>query len=92
VLLAPRVNEAAARAAAAAAAAAAHRAAAVHHGAGGRPGARGLHSSTFRLNLSAFCGIGLHLVVVQGVFRRCQGVLRNVRGVRGVFCVRNGSG
>ena len=24
---------------------------------------RGLHSSTFRLNLSAFCGIGVHLGV-----------------------------
>ena len=29
---------------------------------------RGLHSSTFRLNLSAFCGIG-------GAFRGCLGVL-----------------
>jgi len=25
---------------------------------------RGLHSPTFRLNLSAFCGTGLHLGVV----------------------------
>jgi len=25
---------------------------------------RGLHSSTFRLNFSAFCGIGVHLGVV----------------------------
>jgi hypothetical protein len=25
---------------------------------------RGLHSSTFRLNLSALCGIGVHLGVV----------------------------
>jgi len=25
---------------------------------------RGLHSSTFRLNLSAFCGIGVHQGVV----------------------------
>jgi len=25
---------------------------------------RGLHSSTFRLNLSAFCGIGVHLEVI----------------------------
>ena len=25
---------------------------------------RGLYSSTFRLNLSAFCGIGVHLGVV----------------------------
>jgi nucleoside-diphosphate-sugar epimerase len=28
---------------------------------------RGLHSSTFGLNLSAFCGMGMHLRVVQGV-------------------------
>ena len=27
-------------------------------------GGRGLHWSTFRLNLSAFCGIGVHLGVV----------------------------
>jgi hypothetical protein len=27
-------------------------------------GTRGLHSSTFRLNLSAFCGIGVHSGVV----------------------------
>ena len=34
---------------------------------------RGSHSSTFRLNLSAFRGIGVQLGVVQGVFRRRQG-------------------
>jgi hypothetical protein len=28
---------------------------------------RGLHSSTFRLNLSAFCGIRVYLGVVEGV-------------------------
>ena len=39
----------------------------------------GLHSSTFRLNLSAFCGIGVHSGVVQG------GV--GVREVCGVFRV-----
>jgi hypothetical protein len=31
---------------------------------------RALHSSTFWLNLSAFCGIGVHSGVVQGLFRR----------------------
>jgi hypothetical protein len=34
-----------------------------------RPGTRVLHSSTFRLNVSTFCGIGGHLGVIQGVFR-----------------------
>ena len=28
------------------------------------PSPRGLHSSTFRLNLSAFCGIGVHPEIV----------------------------
>jgi len=28
------------------------------------PIGRGLHSSTFRLNLSAFCGMGVHVGVV----------------------------
>ena len=50
------------------------------------PVVRGLHSSTSRLNLSAFVGIG-------GAFRGCLG---GVRGYQGVFklriCVRNGSG
>jgi len=36
---------------------------------GGETVARGLHSSTFRLNFSAFCGIG-------GTFRGCLGVCR----------------
>jgi len=31
------------------------------------PTSRGLHSSTFRLNLSAFCGIGGYSGVVAGV-------------------------
>ena len=39
------------------------------------PLCRGLHSSAFRLNVSAFCGIG-------GAFRGC---LRGVRGVPGVL-------
>ena len=48
---------------------------------------RGSHSSTFRLNLSAFCGIGLHLGVVEGVFERCQGVFRSIRGCSGcILC------
>ena len=44
---------------------------------------RGSHSSTFRLNLSPFCGIGVHLGLVQGVFGRCQGALRSMRGCSG---------
>ena len=32
---------------------------------------RGLHSSTFRLNLSAFCGIGGAVRGCVGVCRRC---------------------
>jgi hypothetical protein len=39
-------------------------------GAGGGHGGRGLHSSTFRHNVSAFCGIGVQLGIVYGVFRR----------------------
>jgi len=38
------------------------------------PPARGLHSSTFRLNPSALYGIGVRFWVVDGVLRRCQGV------------------
>jgi len=44
---------------------------------------RGLHSSTFRLKLSAFCGIGVYLGVTYGVSRRCQGVLTSIRGCSG---------
>jgi len=47
---------------------------------------RGLHSSTFRLNVSALCGIG-------GAFRGYLGGVYGVSGsVWGIFCVRNGSG
>jgi len=50
---------------------------------------RGLHSSTFRRNVGAFCGIG-------GAFRGCVrgvwAVLRGMRVVWGVCCVRNGCG
>ena len=54
---------------------------------------RGLQSSTFRLNVSACCGIGGAsrdcLGVVLRVFRRRRGVLG---GVQGTFRVRYGSG
>ena len=42
------------------------------HGSG-----RGLHSSTFRLNVSAFCGIGV-------AFRSCSGSVYQVLG--GILC------
>ena len=52
---------------------------------GGRGGARGrgLHSSTFWLNLSTFCGIGVHVGILLGVFRMCQGVLRSIKWCSG---------
>ena len=53
------------------------------------PRTRGSHSSTFRLNLRAFCGIGVHLGVTWGVLKRCQ---RVSDGTWVIFCVRNGSG
>ena len=37
---------------------------------------RGLHFSAFRLDASDFCGIGVHLGVVQGVFGGCLGASR----------------
>ena len=47
----------------------------------------GLHSSTFQLNVSAFCGIGGAsrdcLGVILRVFRRCRGVLGDVGGCVG---------
>ena len=49
---------------------------------------KGLHSSTFWLNLSASCGIG-------GAFRGCLAVCRGGQGIaggiEGVSSVRNGS-
>jgi hypothetical protein len=48
------------------------------------PATRGLHSSTIRLNVSAFCGIGGALQGFYGVFRRCQGVRRG--RLAGGFC------
>ena len=51
------------------------------------PPRRGLHSSTFRLTLSAYCRTGVHSGIVQGVIRRCQGVLRSIRGCSGcILC------
>jgi hypothetical protein len=45
---------------------------------------RGLHSSTFRLNVSAFCGIGGY---IYGLFRRGPGGVRESRGCRGcILC------
>ena len=46
----------------------------------GVPRSRGLHSSTFRLNVSAFCGIG---VASRGCLGGVQKVLGGGRGVRG---------
>jgi len=52
---------------------------------------RGLHSFTFQLNVSAFCGIQGALRVCLGVllrvFRRCRGVLGDVWGLKGMFLV-----
>ena len=44
-------------------------------GSGGDVWGRGLPSSTFLLNVSASCGIGMHVGVVWEVFRRCKKVL-----------------
>ena len=41
-------------------------------------GGRGLHTSTSRLNVSAFCGIGGTFRGCLGVFNSCQGVLGDV--------------
>ena len=38
-----------------------------------QPVLRALHSSTFLLNLSAFCGIGVQVGVVEGSLRGCLG-------------------
>jgi len=44
------------------------------------PAARGLHSFTFQLNMSAFCETG-------GVFRGCLGVSRGIKGCPGcILC------
>ena len=52
-----------------------------------RSAGRGLHSSTSRLNLSAFCGIG-------GAFRGCLGVIQveAFRGCLGVIYTSGGTG
>ena len=41
------------------------------HDHGRRVGGRGLHSSTFQLNVSAFHGIGGQIGGFQGVFTMC---------------------
>jgi len=57
---------------------------------------RGLHSSTFQLNVSVCCEIGgASMGCVGGVwevFRGYYGGGWGVWGGLGVFCVRNGSG
>jgi len=52
-------------------------------------GGRGLLSSTFRLNVSAFCGIWCACRGGLGGVHAGKGVLG---GVQGSFCFRNGSG
>jgi len=52
-----------------------------------RPPSRGLHSSTFRLNLSAFCRIGVHSVIIYEVLRRCQWGIKQNQGVFRVYFV-----
>jgi len=52
------------------------------------PTCRGLHSSTFRLNLGTFCGI----VGASRGFIGFGGFRGYLGGVKGVFCVRNGLG
>jgi len=44
----------------------------------GRSLGRGLHSSTFELNVSAFCGAGVCSGVVSRVYRGRQGVLGSI--------------
>jgi hypothetical protein len=39
---------------------------------------RGLHSSTFRLNVSTLVGQGLHPGVIKGVFTGCHDILEGV--------------
>jgi len=59
------------------------------------PTIRVLHSSTFLLNVSTFCGIKGIQGGIQVVFRACLGVVRGYYGVSGgvlgALCVRNGS-
>ena len=48
---------------------------------------RGLHSSTFRLNLIAFCGIGVHSGVVLGGVHEVSGATKEYQGVFRVYFV-----
>ena len=52
------------------------------------PQPRGLHSSTFRLNVSAFCVTGVAFSGCLGVFRACQVVSGGIRVSLG--CVLSG--
>jgi len=45
-------------------------------------GGRGLHSSSFRLNVSALCGIG---AAFRGCLGGVSGVIRGIRGVQSEF-------
>jgi hypothetical protein len=45
---------------------------------------RGLHSSTFRLNVSAFCGIGGAIRGYRGIVRGALGVMMGFSG--GIWC------
>jgi len=56
---------------------------------GGALQIRGLHSSTYQLNVSASCGIGGACRGCLGGVSRCKGALR---GVQGVYLFSNGSG
>jgi len=47
---------------------------------GGCISGRGLHSFTFRLNVSPFCGIGGAFMGSLGGVRGCQGVPGGVQG------------
>jgi len=48
---------------------------------------RGLHSSTFQLNSSAFCRTGVHPGIVQGLFYEVSGGIKEHQGVFTVYFV-----
>jgi len=52
-----------------------------------KPMSRSLHSSTFRLNLSTFCGMGVHVGMFRGCLGGVRGLLRSIRGCSGcILC------
>jgi len=54
-------------------------------------GGRGLHSSTFQVNIRTLRGKGGIYGGIQVIFRACLGVVRGYWVLsKGVFCVRNG--